>query len=645
MPTIIDSLLVTLGLDPSGYTKGADDARRADSQMRESIKQTGAASDKLSKDQQKGEKDGAETRRKRSSERQKQDKDQLEGQKKIGDSLGWLKGEALALFAAFASAEGLKDFITSTLQGTASLGRFATQLGLSAETVGGWQALARGLGGTSAGAAAALQSLSDIAFQIASTGTTDKVGFMRALGLDRHSLDDASQGLLNIAAGVDRLKAGGQSQQYIVHVLQGVGITDPGIIAALLQGRAATQALLETEERRAKVTAEQTAAAQRAVQVWADLGTSLANVGVQVTTVLEPAIEALGQGLDGIVSWARSLQVSFSGPLPTALLQAWRALTQFLKACQQLLALVPPDVWRGIGTAIEASILKPLREMVDTLHIATDLVKILTDLFKGDQSAAVRDWTQAAKDIVAASSDRARGFAGASADIDSAAAANAAPNGSGRGSSVGSAVGDLFGTSPASSGNAAERSLADRNRNPGNLEDASGRYRRFPTREAGLGAMARQILSDFYRHGQRTIRQLIGGPHGWSPAGAPGNSPASTANYEKYVAGQLGVSVDAPINMSDPGVLRPLMQAMAQFEAGRRSVAIGALNLSGVTRAAATGATISHSSSRSTSVQATTHVGAVHVNVPNGDPKTIASGVGGALRRHTYVPHFATSLV
>jgi hypothetical protein len=99
------------------------------------------------------------------------------------------------------------------------------------------------------------------------------------------------------------------------------------------------------------------------------------------------------------------------------------------------------------------------------------------------------------------------------------------------------------------------------------LEDRNGLIRSFATPQEGQSAMARQLLLDFFKHGQHTIADLIGGRHGWARADAPGNSAASTANYEASVAKRLGVGVNDYINV--PGLLPNLMAAMAAFEHGR----------------------------------------------------------------------------
>ena len=51
----------------------------------------------------------------------------------------------------------------------------------------------------------------------------------------------------------------------------------------------------------------------------------------------------------------------------------------------------------------------------------------------------------------------------------------------------------------------------------------------------------------------------------WSPPNAPGNSPAGTANYVKFVEGAIG---NGPIDRDNPQTMAKLISTMARFENG-----------------------------------------------------------------------------
>jgi hypothetical protein len=121
-----------------------------------------------------------------------------------------------------------------------------------------------------------------------------------------------------------------------------------------------------------------------------------------------------------------------------------------------------------------------------------------------------------------------------------------------------------------------------RNNNPGNIiaspfatrmgatgVDDKG-FAVFPDAAAGERASV-ALLGVYGQQGLNTVEQIVGK---WSPANAPGNSPQATQNYTNFVAQQLGVAPNAPLNMQDPQVLQRIAAAKFQFENGR-PVAMG----------------------------------------------------------------------
>jgi hypothetical protein len=101
--------------------------------------------------------------------------------------------------------------------------------------------------------------------------------------------------------------------------------------------------------------------------------------------------------------------------------------------------------------------------------------------------------------------------------------------------------------------------------NPLNLRPVGGKgYMTFPTMAQGIAADAHQLLIDRYKHGQRSIADIIGDPrHGWAPAGADHNH---TDNYIRYVAKAVGVPANADIDLSNAKTLSRLIRAMSKFE-------------------------------------------------------------------------------
>ncbi|MBC5758856.1 hypothetical protein H8S94_04270 [Klebsiella pneumoniae] len=106
--------------------------------------------------------------------------------------------------------------------------------------------------------------------------------------------------------------------------------------------------------------------------------------------------------------------------------------------------------------------------------------------------------------------------------------------------------------------------LADRNNNPGNIRPVgSGGFRAFGSALEGWEAMKNQLMRYFTgKTTGRRLQTIMDIVSTWAPA-ADNNDPAK---YARDVAGWMGVSPTAALNLSDPNTMAMLMQSMARKE-------------------------------------------------------------------------------
>ncbi|MEZ6653923.1 hypothetical protein SL932_24670 [Klebsiella pneumoniae] len=106
--------------------------------------------------------------------------------------------------------------------------------------------------------------------------------------------------------------------------------------------------------------------------------------------------------------------------------------------------------------------------------------------------------------------------------------------------------------------------LADRNNNPGNIRPVGGGgFRTFENALRGWTAMKNQLMRYFTgKTTGRRLQTIMDIVSTWAPA-ADNNDPA---NYARDVAGWMGVSPTAALNLSDPNTMAMLMQSMARKE-------------------------------------------------------------------------------
>lgn len=109
-----------------------------------------------------------------------------------------------------------------------------------------------------------------------------------------------------------------------------------------------------------------------------------------------------------------------------------------------------------------------------------------------------------------------------------------------------------------------QKTLADRNNNPGNIRPVGGGgFRNFGSALEGWSAMKNQLMRYFTgKTTGRRLQTIMDIVSTWAPAG-DNNDPQQ---YARQVAGWMGVSPTAALNLSDPNTMGALMQSMARKE-------------------------------------------------------------------------------
>jgi hypothetical protein len=138
MPTVIDSLIITLGLDASKYTAGQ--------------KQT------------------AESLRKTKENAAQAAKEIKASGQQAAQFFTRLRNEAIALFSVFLAGRGIKDFIVDITRSDAAVGRAAHALGMATQELSAWQQAAERMGGSAADITQSFQSMSAEFEKVQQTG-------------------------------------------------------------------------------------------------------------------------------------------------------------------------------------------------------------------------------------------------------------------------------------------------------------------------------------------------------------------------------------------------------------------------------------------------------------------------------------------
>lgn len=214
MPTVIDSLVVELGLDTKGLT---DHQRKAI--------------------------DGF---RKFQEELESRGKDVEVSSSRAGEAIGTVKTQVLELFAALGGAAAVVGFATKITTADAALGRVSRSVGASASEISKWQGAARIFGGDAQSMAQSFTTISDVF-------AGWKIGIVSPMIADLRAISTAGGKIIDVNKGVeqslldlsDNLKAIHDVDPARAGLLgRRLGL-DPALLDLLLQGSAATKKILD----------------------------------------------------------------------------------------------------------------------------------------------------------------------------------------------------------------------------------------------------------------------------------------------------------------------------------------------------------------------------------------------------------------
>lgn len=212
MATIVDSLIVTLGLDPSDFKKGQKEA-----------------ADALIKGQKSAQKSVKET-----------DIAVSKGAKEMGKAITATARQFAVAFLGFSGAAGFTKFMANLNNMARSTKMTATNLGMSATALKNWTNTAELAGASAESMAGFLTQIQEQQYQQKTTGLPGWVKELRSMGLDLFDGDvskwkDETEVILQLADAFAKLREQ-QGVDTAVQRFRGMGI-DPAEINLLARGR------------------------------------------------------------------------------------------------------------------------------------------------------------------------------------------------------------------------------------------------------------------------------------------------------------------------------------------------------------------------------------------------------------------------
>ena len=241
MTTLIDALVLELGLDSRQFVAG-------------------------------GEKASAEIRKvEQTATRSANEIERRGGQ--AGEFFAIMKRGAVALSAAMA-AIGIEKFVMNVAQMSSGLKYMAAGLDMNVRDLSAWQNSVKHIAnGTAEGVTAAFTSMQQNLEQLKFTGQSPIVPALRLLGVDPYNADGSVKSAEQIFQGIaGSQKLSGMNAADKRFALQQAGVTDQGMINFLLKPRAERDAELAHQR-------EQTAMTEANVKAFSDL--NVAAIGLE----------------------------------------------------------------------------------------------------------------------------------------------------------------------------------------------------------------------------------------------------------------------------------------------------------------------------------------------------------------------------
>jgi len=249
--TVIDSLVVLLGLDASNYKKGRETAQKETAETARKAK--GSADD-------------------------------------ITKSLTEVGRTIAGLFLGFETATGFAKWLGALNSGEAALGRTSANIGMSAHELNKWGNAVELAGGSAADAQAAFSQLTEDFQKMNTTGEQSALlQFFRARSVN---IRDENGNLRDQGKLFEELadKTAQYGRQYQVTMFKQAGLSQ-GYINYLVQSKELRESQLRTAERDNAVNEETVKKAAELQMYWRNIGLQIQAAGQMILTAITPTLQ------------------------------------------------------------------------------------------------------------------------------------------------------------------------------------------------------------------------------------------------------------------------------------------------------------------------------------------------------------------
>ncbi len=274
MATVIDSLIVRLGLDSKGLQSDAPAATR---KLKDLEGQSA------------------------STERQVQKFGTTS--KESGASIGEMTGALGKFLALLGGTLALKQFVMDTIESNAALDRFSKNIGLSVNTVSAWGNAAEEAGGSAKGLQGSMDMLSKAQTELRLTGQSSLIPYFSALGVSLATVGGQARPVDQILLDLSE-RFGHMDRTTANNMGRMMGI-DQDTMNLLLRGRGEVELMIKRQKEYGAVSNAQAAEASKLQRSMVDLRQSFTALGRNLLQQASPALEKVLAMLTAVGEWAR----------------------------------------------------------------------------------------------------------------------------------------------------------------------------------------------------------------------------------------------------------------------------------------------------------------------------------------------------
>jgi hypothetical protein len=286
MPTVIDSLLVTLGLDSSGFDKSQK---------------------KLTDGLNKTRKAAADTTNIVAAGNKKQ----AESFRQSAQSVSVLES-ALKFGLGFLGVNAVKNWLGSSITSLASLGDMSKNLGMTAGDLAAWSHAAKLAGGSAEGMVGFFQQIQSLQVQKRAGESSPLMTWFSRLRVDLMDIRGEARPALDVVKDflreIDSQTKQQRSETYSIGKSLGL---DDSFLNLALRGSEAVADLVKKGREQTNVSEEMTSAADKERQAMVNLGAQLDNIANNIIPQLLPAFEQLNTTLGKLNDITHSIGVGF----------------------------------------------------------------------------------------------------------------------------------------------------------------------------------------------------------------------------------------------------------------------------------------------------------------------------------------------